>query len=192
MEAGWSPRRVARQLGHSDCVVKRCWDQWIQTMSFTQRPGSGCPRQTSCRADRDPMSFLTKRRRLAGGHLGSRSPLRVLPLKPIHRRLRLEWCRARGNWTAAEWNQVIFIEESRFNLSNDVNRIRVWRPRGEHLNSAFALQRHTSLTAGVMVWDVIAYNTRSSLVLIRGTMTAQRYVHDILQPHVLPLMQRVP
>ncbi|GFU35615.1 transposable element Tcb2 transposase [Trichonephila clavipes] len=23
-------------------------------------------------------------------------------------------------------------------------------------------------------------------------MTAQRYVHDILQPHVLPLMQRLP
>ncbi|GFX86660.1 transposable element Tcb2 transposase [Trichonephila clavipes] len=26
----------------------------------------------------------------------------------------------------------------------------------------------------------------------RGAMTAQRYVHDILQTHVLPLMQRLP
>ncbi|GFT12555.1 transposable element Tcb2 transposase [Trichonephila clavipes] len=43
-----------------------------------------------------------------------------------------------------------------------------------------------------MVWGDIAYNTRSPLVLIRGTMTAQRYVHYILQPHVLPLMQRHP
>ncbi|PRD24829.1 UNVERIFIED_CONTAM: hypothetical protein NCL1_42646 [Trichonephila clavipes] len=34
-----------------------------------------------------------------------------------------------------------------------------------------------------MVWGAIAYNTRSSLVLILGTMTAQQYVHDILQPH---------
>ncbi|GFT65136.1 transposable element Tcb2 transposase [Trichonephila clavipes] len=42
-----------------------------------------------------------------------------------------------------------------------------------------------------MVWGVISYNTRSHLVLIRGTMTAQRYVHDILQPHVLPSMQRL-
>ncbi|GFV73065.1 transposable element Tcb2 transposase [Trichonephila clavipes] len=38
----------------------------------------------------------------------------------------------------------------------------------------------------------IAYNTRSPLVLIRGTMTAHWYVHDILQLHVLPLMQRLP
>ncbi|GFX17453.1 transposable element Tcb2 transposase [Trichonephila clavipes] len=43
-----------------------------------------------------------------------------------------------------------------------------------------------------MVWDVIAYNTRSPLVLICGTITAQPYVHDILQPHVLPLMKWLP
>ncbi|GFV47770.1 transposable element Tcb2 transposase [Trichonephila clavipes] len=38
--------------------------------------------------------------------------------------------------------------------------------------------------------SVLAYTVTP--VLIRGTMTAQRYVHDILQPHVLPLMQRLP
>ncbi|GFX23242.1 transposable element Tcb1 transposase [Trichonephila clavipes] len=106
MEAGWSARRVARQLGHSDCVVRRCWDQWIREMSFTRKSGSGCPRQTNRRED-------------------------------------------------------------------------------HHI-------RHTTPIAGVMVWGAIAYNTRSPLVLIRGTMTAQRYVRDILQLNVLPLMQRLP
>ncbi|GFV88163.1 transposable element Tcb2 transposase [Trichonephila clavipes] len=43
-----------------------------------------------------------------------------------------------------------------------------------------------------MVWADIAYNTRSPLVLIRGTIVARRYAHDILKPHVLPLMQRLP
>ncbi|GFX44055.1 transposable element Tcb2 transposase [Trichonephila clavipes] len=43
MEAGWSARRVARQLGHSDCVVMKCWDKWIREMSFTRSHGSGCP-----------------------------------------------------------------------------------------------------------------------------------------------------
>ncbi|GFX56321.1 uncharacterized protein TNCV_2242531 [Trichonephila clavipes] len=52
MEAGWSARRVALQLGRSDCVVRRCWDQWIREMSFTRRPGSGLSRQTSHREDR--------------------------------------------------------------------------------------------------------------------------------------------
>ncbi|GFW49630.1 uncharacterized protein TNCV_2844111 [Trichonephila clavipes] len=42
-----------------------------------------------------------------------------------------------------------------------------------------------------MVWGNVAYNTRLPLVLIRDTMKAQQYVLDILQPHVLPLMQRL-
>ncbi|GFW23870.1 transposable element Tcb2 transposase [Trichonephila clavipes] len=52
MEAGWSARRVARQLGHSDCVMRRFGDQWIREMSFTRIPGSGRPRQTSRREER--------------------------------------------------------------------------------------------------------------------------------------------
>ncbi|GFX43118.1 transposable element Tcb2 transposase [Trichonephila clavipes] len=120
-------------------------------MPFTRRPGSGRPRQTSCREDHHivryarvqptasstaiqaqvapslgaPVSSRTIRRRLAEGHLGSRRPLRVLPLTPTHRSLRLEWSRARGNWIAAEWNQVVFSNESRFKLSSDDNRVRV-------------------------------------------------------------------
>ncbi|GFX32793.1 transposable element Tcb2 transposase [Trichonephila clavipes] len=83
----------------------------------------------------------------------------------------------------------VFSNEPRFNLSSDDNRVSVWRPRGERPNPAFALQRHTAPAAGVMVSGSIAYNTWSPPVLICGTMTAQRYVHDIVQPHVLPLMQ---
>ncbi|GFU51660.1 transposable element Tcb2 transposase [Trichonephila clavipes] len=75
-------------------------------------------------------------------------------------------------------------------ISAVITIVFVWRSRGERLNPAFVLQRHTALTAGVMVWGAIDDNTRSPLVLIRGPMTAQRYVYDILQTHVLPLMQR--
>ncbi|GFW68208.1 transposable element Tcb2 transposase [Trichonephila clavipes] len=63
MEAVWSSREVARQLGHSDRVERRCWDQWIGEMSFTRRPGSGRPRQTSRRehhhvySAHSPMSY---------------------------------------------------------------------------------------------------------------------------------------
>ncbi|GFU60870.1 transposable element Tcb2 transposase [Trichonephila clavipes] len=52
MEAWWSAKCVARQLGHSDCVVRRCSNLWIREMSFTQRPVLGRPRRTSGREDR--------------------------------------------------------------------------------------------------------------------------------------------
>ncbi|GFV98684.1 transposable element Tcb1 transposase [Trichonephila clavipes] len=67
----------------------------------------------------------------------------MLPLTPTHRCLRLEWFHARGNWTVAEWNQVVFSDErerereSRINLSSDDNRVLAWKPRGEQLNPAF-------------------------------------------------------
>ncbi|GFX00334.1 uncharacterized protein TNCV_1273281 [Trichonephila clavipes] len=78
----------------------------------------------------------------------------------------------------------------RFNFSSDDNRVRVRRPRAERINPVFALQRHTAPTAGVILWDAIAGNTRSPLVFIRGIMTSHRNVHDILQLHVLPFMQQ--
>ncbi|GFW98192.1 transposable element Tcb2 transposase [Trichonephila clavipes] len=118
---GWSAGQVARQLGHSDCVVRRCWDQIIREKSFTRRPALGRSGQTSRREDHpivrnarvqltassvaiqaqvapslgSPVSSRTIRRHLAEGHLGSWRLIRVLPLTPTHRRLRLKWCRAR-------------------------------------------------------------------------------------------------
>ncbi|GFW23480.1 transposable element Tcb2 transposase [Trichonephila clavipes] len=37
-----------------------------------------------------------------------------------------------------------------------------------------------------MVWGTIAYDCRSTLIVMRGTLTGQRYVDDILRPHTLP------
>ncbi|GFS73960.1 transposable element Tcb2 transposase [Trichonephila clavipes] len=133
MEGGCTARRVACQLGCSDCVP-------------TFSPAAIQAQVTSSLGT--PVSSRIIQRRLAEGHLESRCPMRVLPLTPIYRRLHLERCRIRANWTAVKLNQVVFSDESRFNLSSDDNRVRMWRPRGEHLNPAFALQQHT---AGVMV-----------------------------------------
>ncbi|GFU95708.1 transposable element Tcb2 transposase [Trichonephila clavipes] len=108
MEDGWSDRRVAHLLGHSNCVVRSCCDQRIRDMSFTWRPGSGRPQLTSHREDRHivrnafvkptassaairapvapllgaPVYSRIIRRQLAEGHLGSQRPLRVLPFTP--------------------------------------------------------------------------------------------------------------
>ncbi|GFW85580.1 transposable element Tcb2 transposase [Trichonephila clavipes] len=55
---------------------------------------------------------------------------------------------------------------------------------GERYNSPHTILRHTALTAGVMVWWAIAYDSQSILIVIRGALMGQRYVDDILRPHV--------
>ncbi|UYV73134.1 hypothetical protein LAZ67_10001919 [Cordylochernes scorpioides] len=130
-------------------------------------------------------------RRLVANGLHSCRPLRRLPLTPPNRHQRLEWCRARSTWMT-EWHRVVFSDESRFCLSSDSRRVRVWRRRGERSNPAAIVERPTVRQRGIMVWGAIAYDSRSPLLRIQGTMTAQRYVDDVLRPVTLPYLQGVP
>ncbi|UYV66997.1 hypothetical protein LAZ67_4003618, partial [Cordylochernes scorpioides] len=91
-----------------------------------------------------------------------------------------------------EWHRVVFSDESRFCLSSDSRRVRVWRRRGERSNPAAIVERPTVRQRGIMIWGAIAYDSRSPLLRIRGTMTAQRYVDDVLRPVTLPYLQGVP
>ncbi|UYV64699.1 hypothetical protein LAZ67_3001700 [Cordylochernes scorpioides] len=137
------------------------------------------------------ISTRTISRRLVANGLHSCRPLRRLPLTPPNRRQRLEWCRARSTWMT-EWHRVVFSDESRFCLSSDSRRVRVWRRRGERSNPAAIVERPTVRQRGIMVWGAIAYDSRLPLLRIQGTMTAQRYVDDVLRPVTLPYLQGVP
>ncbi|GFX81372.1 transposable element Tcb1 transposase [Trichonephila clavipes] len=95
-------------------------------------------------------------------------------------------------WNVTDWQKVVFSDESRFVLGTYDNRVRVWRRPGELYNFPHTVLRHTARTAGVMVWGLIAYDSRSSLIVMRGTLTGQGYVDDILRPHVGPFLNFLP
>ncbi|GFU99717.1 transposable element Tcb2 transposase [Trichonephila clavipes] len=168
-EAGWSNRRIGRHLGRSDMVVARCWQQWITEGRVYRRGG-----------------------RLTEVGLRSRRPLRRLPLTPHHRAVSTGFCRPRAAWSVTDWRRVIFSDESRFSLSADDHRTRVWRRTGQRSDPAFIVERHTAISQGVTVWGAISWDTRSSLVVLQGTLTARRYVDDILTPIVLPMLSSHP
>ncbi|GFW20143.1 transposable element Tcb1 transposase [Trichonephila clavipes] len=217
-EAGWSNRRIGRHLGRDDMVVARCWQQWITEGRLYHRGGSGRPRNTNDREARAirrvatsaPTTSLasiqrhlppsrhpvpsreTIRRRLTEVGLRSRRLLRRLPLTPHHRQCRLDFCRPRATWSVTDWRRVIFSDESRFSLSADDHRTRVWRRTGQRSDPAFIVERNTAISQGVTVWGAISWDTRSSLVVLQGTLTARRYVDDILTPIVLPMLSSRP
>ncbi|GFS88527.1 transposable element Tcb2 transposase [Trichonephila clavipes] len=175
-----------------------------------RKTGSGVTRKTTRREDRrivrqafvDPTVTRstiradvgvaivpqTISRHLAEANLKSKRPFRELPLTPEHRQLRLQWCLARSMWNFTDWQNVVFSEESRFVLGTDDNRVRVWRRPSERYNFLHTVLRHTARRAGVMVWEAIAYDSRFTLTVMRGTLTVQRYVDDILRPHVGPFL----
>ncbi|GFW91124.1 transposable element Tcb2 transposase [Trichonephila clavipes] len=129
---------------------------------------------------------------LAEANLKSKRPFHALPLTPEHRHLRLQWCQARSMWNVTDWQRVVFSDEFRFVLGTDDNRVRVWRCPGERYNSSHTVLRLTARTTGAMVWGAIAYNSRSTLIVMSGTSMGQRYIDDILRRHVGPFLNCLP
>ncbi|GFX23989.1 transposable element Tcb2 transposase [Trichonephila clavipes] len=86
-------------------------------------------RHTTQATGRPILRFIVARR-LHGGGLFARRPVRCVPLTPAHRRSRSLWCRENRNWRDNVWIRVLFTIESRFSLSSDSHLILIWRERG--------------------------------------------------------------
>ncbi|GFW55209.1 transposable element Tcb2 transposase [Trichonephila clavipes] len=100
-------------------------------------------------------------RRLRGGGIYARRPVVCVPLTRQHRTARLQWCREHHNWTEQEWACVLFSDEKNIQ------------------------EKDRYPTSSIMVWAGIMINGRTRLhVVSNGTMTAQRYIDEVLRPHV--------
>ncbi|GBN75642.1 Transposable element Tc1 transposase [Araneus ventricosus] len=128
--------------------------------------------------------------RLLQGQLRARRPVACIRLTPHHCRLRREWCQAGADWRA-EWRSVLFSDESRFCLGASDGRVMVRRRPGERLQPTCLRPRHTGPTPGVMVWEAISYGSRSTLVVIPRTLTANLHASLVIQPVVLPFMSSI-
>ena len=210
-DCGLSFREIGSRVGRNQTTVMRICDRWMQEGTTDRRVPSHPPQCTTSRDDRHivrmavtdrsatsrtiaqhiqsvphhPVSARTIRRRLQQSGLSARRPLLRLPLTQNHRRLRRQWCDERRMWTA-EWNEIVFTDESRFCLQHHDGRIRVWRHRGERMLNSCVMHRHTGPAPGIMVWGGIGYHSRTPPVRIAGTLNSQRYISEVLEPVVPP------
>ncbi|GFV83337.1 transposable element Tcb2 transposase [Trichonephila clavipes] len=117
------------------------------------------------------ISRFTVARRLHGGGLFARRPVRCLPLTPAHRRRHSLWCQEHRNWRDNEWGRVLFTDESRFSLSSDSHRILIWREREA------AIIPRTSLKGTGMEVAVFSFGEASCLVVVQ-TFTSSTQVQS--------------
>ncbi|GFW34171.1 transposable element Tcb1 transposase [Trichonephila clavipes] len=129
---------VTSEFGIAHSIVSRLWRQFQTTGTAIWGFNSGRPRRITPADDRyivlqarrnrrqrageiarhttqatgRPISRFTVARRLHGGGLFARRPVRCVPLTPAHRRRRSLWCREHRH----EWGRVLFTDESRFSL----------------------------------------------------------------------------
>ncbi|GFU53142.1 transposable element Tcb1 transposase [Trichonephila clavipes] len=175
-DCGLSFREIGSRVGRNQTTVMRIWGCWMQESTMDRRGRSHPPQCTTSREDRQvvrmavtdhsvtsrtvaqniesvmhhSVSARTIRCRLQQSGLSTRRPLLGLPLTQSHRRLRCQWCDERRMWVA-EWNEVVFTDESRIFLQHPDGRIRVWRHRRERMLNSCVMPRHTGPASGIMV-----------------------------------------
>ncbi|GFU53533.1 transposable element Tcb2 transposase [Trichonephila clavipes] len=155
LEEGRSVTSVAAEFEIAHSIVSRLWRQFQTTGTAIRGFSSGRPRGTTPAHDRyivlqarrnrrqtaeeiarhttqaigRPISRFTVARRLHGGGLFARRPVRCVTLTPAHRRR----------------------HESRFSLSSDSHRILIWRERGSRNHSSNIIERDRYGGRGVLV-----------------------------------------
>ncbi|GFT27016.1 transposable element Tcb1 transposase [Trichonephila clavipes] len=211
IEEGRKITDVARAFDIAHSVVLRLWKSFKTTGMCSRRHGEGRVRSTTPAEDRyivlsakrnrrttaqqvenqflaasgKQISRKTVARRLRGGGLYARRPVVCVPLTRQHRTARLQWCREHHNLTEQDWACVLFSDESRFSLSSDCRRQLIWRESGTAYRPENIQEKDRYPTCSIMVWAGIMINGRTRLhVVANGTMTGQRYIDEVLLPHV--------
>ncbi|GFU90627.1 transposable element Tcb2 transposase [Trichonephila clavipes] len=211
IEEGRKITDVAREFDIAHSVVSRLWKSFKTTGMCSRRHGGGRVRSTTPAEDRyivlsakrnrrttgqqvanqflaasgKQISRKTVARRLRGGGLYARSSVVCVPLTRQHRTARLQWCREHHNWTEQDWACVLFSDENRFSLSSDCGRQLIWRESGTAYRPENIQEKDRYPTCSIMVWAGIMINGRTRLhVVANGTMTGQRYIDEVLLPHV--------
>lgn len=217
LQGGHSAARVAQDFGVHVRTIQRLMVRYAQTNDVKDRPRSGRPRVTTPRQDNfirttalrnrfknateinlvmqrvgnRRISHQTIRNRLHEQGIKARRPVIKPRLTVAHKAARLGWARAHSQWRLAQWNNVLFSDETRICLRSIDGRRRVWRRRGEQLNDN-CVQEKTSFGGGsIMFWGGISSAGKTQLVRVNGNLNAQRYINDIIVPHVHPYAQRV-
>ena len=85
---------------------------------------------------------------------------------------------------------MVFSDESRFSLNCADGRFRLYRRQHEFYRDICVAERDRFEVGSLMVWGAINHDFRSALVLIQGNLSAHRYISEVLQPVLVPLLQR--
>ncbi|GFW01021.1 transposable element Tcb1 transposase [Trichonephila clavipes] len=159
--------------------------QWTDEGRTVRKSGSGPRNVTSAREDRRLVRMAQMDRTASSRQLTAQWSTGFLSRKPIAE------ANVHRSWRA-DWQHVVFSDESRSNLCHHDGRIRVRRYAGERHIPECIIERHSGRTPGVMVLGAISYHGRSQLLRIVGNLNITRYIHEVLQPQAIPFLQGLP
>ncbi|PZC72334.1 hypothetical protein B5X24_HaOG211312 [Helicoverpa armigera] len=145
-------------------------------------------------ARRTSVSVSTIRRRLQEKKIGAHRAATGPKLTAQHRRDRLQFARDHVDWTINQWRAVLFLEETRVCLFCNDRRRRVYRRQGESFAQACIQETMEYGGGSCMFWGGMSIDGKTNLVCVsrtasarrQGSLTAARYITEILEEQVVP------
>lgn len=103
------------------------------------------------------------------------------------KKTRLAWAKSKLSWSVEDWSNVIFSDESKFDVCVGDHRKRVIRTKQEAFHKD-CLKRTVKFPTGVMIWGCMASSGLGCFEFVDGTINAVKY-QQILQNSLLPSIE---
>ncbi|GFS71534.1 transposable element Tcb2 transposase [Trichonephila clavipes] len=161
IEEGRKITDVAREFDIAHSVISRLWKSFKTTGMCSRRHGGGRVRSTTPAEDRYIVLSAKRNRRTTAQQVANQ-------------------------FLAASGKQISRKTVARrLSLSSDCRHQLIWRESGTAYRPENIQEKDRYPTCNIMVWAGIMINGRTRLhVVANGTMTGQRYIDEVLLPHV--------
>lgn len=208
---GLSLREISRKMNIPKSTVAYAIQRYSETGSNSNRPRNGRPRVTTKQEDQSIILVSKRNRRLTApeitadfnighdirisvdtvkrrlrsfglfGRLSVRKPL----LRSQNKKKRLQWAQKYKNWTTEDFKNVLWTDESKFQVFGSNRRIYVRRLHNEKMmpNCITPTVKHGG--GAVMVWGGFSFKGLSPLYRIKGILEQKQY-HSILVHKAVP------
>lgn len=208
---GYSIRVIAEKLKIKKSTVHLTLRRHEQTGSLEDRDRPGPSRVTS-RSDDQRIKLISKRnRRLTAPEIaaefnrGRRKAIsvstvqrrlreadlhgRIATKKPLLRRgnrhKRLQWAKEHANWTVDDWKNVLWSDESKFEVFGQRRRVFVRRSAAEKMSPSCIIPTVKHGGGSVLVWGCFSFHGTGDLIKIEGIMRKENY-KTILEENAIP------
>lgn len=105
-------------------------------------------------------------------------------LTSLQKKKRLRFAKDHENWTLDQWREIIWSDESKFEVTVGDERKKVVRNKDEAFHND-CIKRKVKFPASVMIWGCMSAQGLGRLHFVEGTVNAVEY-QNILQTSLLP------
>lgn len=213
---GKSLREIGRIVDKSFSTVRNIINKYKLSKRIADLPRSGRPKKLSYRdvskiarqVKKNPgasavkiaedisneggmkVSASTIRRALHSEGLHSRVPRKKPLIFARNKSRRLKFATENVSRSQNDWNDVMFSDESKFEIFASRRKTKIWRKSNESLNPINLVPTVKHGGGNVMVWGCMAASGVGNLVFIESTMRKEDYL-KILQQNLKSSVQKL-